>query len=205
MLAHTRDLLDRQQELRTQTLDRGRETLGKSAAELTAEEAAQIKRTQRQQVQLGEDAEQMLDQMEQLAERIKDKDPSGAEAMDAAMRSARSQDLLKRIRSAASDIGENRTAAAAIEQQAASETLKRMVAALRKREDRELELLRKRVRNAEEQVAELFEQQKALRGQTAEFGKVGTDDDGLGELTNHRARCAATPGWWPTKSRKRKR
>lgn len=184
VLARTRDLLDRQQELRTQTLERGKETLGKSTSELTEEEAAEIKRTQRQQEQLGEDVEQMLAQMEQLAGRIKDKDPSGAEAMDAAMRSARSQDLLKRVRSAASGIGENRTAAAAIDQQAAAETLKRMVSALRKREERELELLRKQVRKAEEQVAELLEQQKALRGETAEKGRTGTDDDTYDELTD---------------------
>lgn len=182
MLARTRDLLDRQQELRTQTLERGKETLGKSVGDLTAEEAAELKRTQRQQEQLSADAEQMVTQMEQLAGRLKNKDPSGAEAMEAALRSARSQDLMKRLRAAAGGIGENRTAAAAIDQQAAGETLKRMVAALRKREERELELLRKHVQKAEEQVAELLEQQKALRTATADINKTDADEEAYDAL-----------------------
>ena len=183
VLARTRDLLDRQQELRTQTMESGKETLGKSVGELNAEETAALKRTQRRQEQLTEDVEQTLTQMEQVARRIKDKDPSAAEAMDAAMRSARSQDLIKKLRGAAGSIGENRTAAAAIDQQGASETLKRMVAALRQREERELELLRKQVRKAGEQVAELLEQQEALRDAAAQTIKTGADDAAHDDLT----------------------
>lgn len=184
VLARTRDLLDRQQDLRAQTLARGRETLGKSVKELTAEEAAELQNLQRRQEQLGEETDQSLRHMEQLAARMKDKDPTGAEAMDAAMRSARAQDLIKRMRAATADIGENRTAAAAIDQQAAAETLKRMVAALRKREERELELLRKRLLKAEEQVAELLDQQKSLRAETDEAARAAADPERYEDLAD---------------------
>lgn len=168
LVAKTRDLLDRQNDLRHQTDALGRATLGKTPESLSESESAALQRTQRQQEQLTGDFDQLTRHMEQLRDRAWDKDPAGADAIDAALRSARAQDIAKRLRGAADAIGQNRTAAATVDQQAAADAIRRMIHALKQREDRELALLKKQVERAEEQVAELLESQRALRGATAD-------------------------------------
>ncbi len=168
LVAKTRDLLDRQNDLRHQTDALGRATLGKTPESLNESESAALQRTQRQQEQLTSDFDQLTRHMEQLRDRARDKDAAGAEAIDAALRSARAQDIAKRLRGAADAIGQNRTAAAAVDQQAAADAIRRMIQALKQREDRELALLKKQVERAEEQVAELLETQQAVRKATAD-------------------------------------
>ncbi|MBI4718815.1 MAG: hypothetical protein HY763_13490 [Planctomycetes bacterium] len=175
LLAKTRDLADRQDELRRQTVALGKTMLGKSLEALTDAEEAALRRTQQQQEQLAGDVELLLGHMEQLQHKLGEKDPAGAEALDAAIRAGRAQDVLKRLRDAAAAIAANRTAAATLDQQTAAETIRRMIAALRDRENRELAVLRKQVERAEDQVAELVEKQRALRRATDEAGQVGAD------------------------------
>lgn len=168
LIAKTRDLLDRQNDLRNQTDTLGRAMLGKTPESLSEAESAALQRTRRQQEQLTGDFDQLTRHMEQLRDRARDKDPAGSDAIDAALRSARAQDIAKRLRGAADAIGQNRTAAAAVDQQAAADAIRRMINALKQREDRELALLKKQVERAEDQVAELLESQQKIRSATAD-------------------------------------
>lgn len=175
LLAKTRDLLDRQDELRGATAELGKSILGKPVESLSDTEDASLKRTQRLQDQLAGDVEQLLEHMNHLLSRAREDNPSGAEAIDAALRAARSQEVVKRLHAAAEAIAVNRTASAALDQQAAVEAMRRIVTILRRRENRELELLKKQVSQAEDQLAELIEGQRGLRAATQEAGQVGAE------------------------------
>jgi hypothetical protein len=182
LVTKTKDLLDRQNSVRGETAELGKAMLGKAVESLTKEEAAKLKRTARQQEQLTTDLEQLLARMERVATATREKDPSTADAIDAAVRAASAHEAARYARAAAKAIQANRTAAATVDQQAAAEALRKMVAAMHEREARELELLRKRLGRAEEQVAALIEQQQTLRAATHEAGLVGADETALGDL-----------------------
>jgi hypothetical protein len=168
LLTKTRDLLERQRSIRTDTTRLGQSAVGKSVGALSPEEATALNRTRRRQEQLAREVEQLLAKMRQLAQRMRDKDPSGAGSVEAATRAAQANDVSKRMRSAGTALQGNRTAAAALDQKLAEDGMRKMVDALRERDERELALLRKRVARAEEQVARLIAQQEALRAATAE-------------------------------------
>lgn len=182
LVSRTRDLLDRQNALRNETADVGKSLLGRPVEALTPAEAVMLKRNERQQERLAGDVEQHLARMEQLASGTREKDPSGADAIESALRAARAKDMTKRLRAAVEAIQSNRTAAAAIDQKAAAEAMRKMLAALRERDDRELAQLRKQLDRAEEQVAALIEEQQALKAATAEAGQVGGDQTTFGSL-----------------------
>ena len=175
LLTRTRDLLDRQEALRHQTTELGKSMLGKPVESLTDPELTKLKRTKRQQGQLADDIEQLLARMKQLSATSRQKDQPGAQALDAALRAARAHETAKHMQTAVEAIEDNRTAAATIAQKTAADGLRKMIAALRDRDNKELEELRKRLERAEDQVAYLLEQQQALRRATHEAGVVGAD------------------------------
>ncbi len=182
LVSRTRDLLDRQNAMRMETVEVGKSLIGKPVESLTPAEASMLKQAERKQERLAGDVEQHLARMEQLASGTREQDPSGAEAMESALRAARAQDMTKRLRAAVEAIQSNRTATAAIDQKAAAEAMRKMLAALREREDRELAQLRKQLERAEEQVAALIEEQSELKAATAEAGLVGGDGATFGTL-----------------------
>jgi hypothetical protein len=182
LVTKTRDLLDRQSALRTRTIELGKSMLGKPVESLTAEEAAALIRLLREQGQLGVDVDNLLERMTRLSTAAKDKDPSGADAMDAALRAAGAHDLTRHLRGSVRAIESNRTAAAVMDQKRAEAAFKKMLDALKERESRELEQLRKYLQRADEQVAHLIEEQQALRSATEEAGLMGADAETFGAL-----------------------
>jgi len=182
LIAKTRDLRDRQEDVRKTTVELGKTLLGKPVESLAPDEGESLKRVHRRQEQVAKDAEQLLARMRQLLAEATGKDPAAAEAIDGALRAARSRDLTKRLGAAEQAVGENRTAAAAIEQKAVAEALGSVEAALRERERRELALLQKRLTGAEEEVAALIEQQKELRAATHEAALLDVEDGSLASL-----------------------
>ncbi|MCH8251566.1 MAG: hypothetical protein IID36_03840 [Planctomycetes bacterium] len=182
LLTRTRDLLDRQETLRRKTADFGKTTLGKSAEDLSPEEASALARIKRQQEQLAGDVEQLIQRLAQAAEETEDDDQAAIETIEEALRAARASDVIKRLRDAASAIGSNRTAAATLEQKDAEEGIRRIAAALRKRDRRDLAQLRKRIGEAREQVALLIEEQTSVMRATEEAGLLDADDAAFARL-----------------------
>lgn len=190
VVSRTRDLLDRQTSLMHDTVRIGQSTLGKSAESLTTGEAEEIARTQRRQDQLTQDVEQHLARMGELADSARSRQPAAADAMDSAIRTARANQLDRRMRSASEAIGENRTAAATAEQRAAADAMRKMVSALREREKRELEELRKQLNKAEDQVAWLIEHQQTLLTATGEAALVKAEPRTFRQLENQQRTLA---------------
>jgi hypothetical protein len=188
LLAKTRDLLDRQAGLRNETTGLGKSTLGRPVESLTGDQAASLKRLARRQSQLAADVDHLLERMESLLKNASDKDATAADAMDAALRAAESHEAKRHLRNAARAIEANRTAAAVIDQQGAEEAFKKILAALMEREDRELQQLRKYLRSADEQVAQLIEQQQVIRAATEEAGLMATVEEAFEELEQEQRR-----------------
>ena len=177
LLSKTQDVLDRQRAVRNETGVLGRSMLGKSVASLTSQELTALGRTRRRQEQLVTDVDQLLEHMRRLASASSDKDPSGAQAAQSALRAAQANGVSRHLRDAAAAIGVNRTAGAMIEQKRAEEGLRRTLDALKERDTRELARLRKSLRRAEESVAQLIDEQKTLRAATHEAGLLNADDN----------------------------
>ncbi|MHC4698396.1 MAG: coiled-coil domain-containing protein, partial [Planctomycetota bacterium] len=190
LVSKTRDLIDRQETIRLRTASLGKTMLGKSVDSLTTTEAAALTRAQRRQEQVATDVEELLSRMGRLLLETREKDPSGGEAIDAALRAARARNVTGRLRAAAEAIALNRTAAAVIDQKAGAEAIRKMLRALRERDRRELAELRKRLQRAEDQVAVLIDQQRALRSATHEAAllTVGVDDEALVSLEQEQHR-----------------
>lgn len=167
----TRDLLDRQQAIQDQTAQIGQSTLGKPRESLSADEAAALKRAQRQQEQLHADVEQHLARLADLAKPNSGTESADQQSVEAALRAARAQELTRHLKAAGDAIGENRTSAAALEQRASSEALRGMIQALNRRERRELENLKKDVERSAELIEALIKEQELLQAQVKDSAR----------------------------------
>lgn len=190
LVAAARELLDRQTDVRDDTAQVGRSLMGKQFGSLTEEERNSLRELERRQRQIVADLQQHLAQMREHRQGISQRDPAGADTIDAALRADRANATSDHAESAAEAISENRTAAAGIEQRATVESMRKLIAALQERQKRELEELRKRVAEAEEQIAWLIEHQKALLKATMEAGLVGADRDIFASLAEQQRTLA---------------
>lgn len=173
----TRDLLDRQQSVRSATADLGRRTLGQLPESLSQSDQAELRQTQRKQDQLADETNSLLDRLERLADRTRAKDPAGADALEQALRAARAAELVQRMRDAAQAAGDNRMTAAVIKQRAAENGLAKMLAGLHERQQRELAELIKRIETAERAVTELLRQQRELLEANLEAQRLAAESD----------------------------
>ncbi len=188
VLAKTKDLLDRQDDIVAATAKLERTSLGKPIDVLTPKEATQLKRLSQQQTMLKTDAESFLAEMKKLARTFSQKEPAGAQAIDAALRAARSLGLLLHLETAATAINANRTSAASIDQKAASSALREMIKALRSREKRKLELLEKRLHQAKEMIAQLLEDQRSIESATRKAVSIQSDKTAWQALSERQRR-----------------
>jgi hypothetical protein len=190
LVARTRDLLDRQSDVRDDTRSAGRSLMGKQLGSLTEAEHNQLKELERRQRQIVADLDQHLAQMREHQQSLAPRDAAGAETIDAALRAERANATTDHAKNAADAIGENRTAAADIEQRSTMESMRKLISALQERQKRELEELRKQVAEAEEQVAWLIEHQKSLLSATSEAGVVGATQETFVSLAEQQGTLA---------------
>lgn len=176
LVTRARSLLDRQADLQSQTADIGKQTLGKPVDSLTETEASTLRQNARQQDQLADEVEQLVEKMMRLMEKAEQEEPSDIDSVDAALRASRAHNVAKHARAASEAISSNRTAAATIEQKATATALRKMIAALRERESRQLEQLQKRLGQIEQLITALIEDQEALRSATHEATLIEPDD-----------------------------
>jgi hypothetical protein len=175
-----RELFDRQQALRAQANQLGKQTLGKTVQQLDPQQVAELAAQTRRQRQLADQTERLLAQMQRLATARHAQEPAATEALDAAGRSAASADIPSRMREAAAKLEENRTAAAVNEQRNAEQGLSKMLAALQESSRaklRELAELNKRLEQAEEALARLLGEQRTLLTDNLEAQRTTADAD----------------------------
>ncbi len=182
LITRTRDVLDRQEEIRAATQALAKATLGKPLESLTPEERAALNQVQRRQQQLGDDVDQLLARLRQNLQSLEESNPGAAEAIDRALREAAALDLDRHLRDAEEALAQNRSAAAGLNQKSAAEALRGMIAGLESRQDRELEELRKRGEDAEAALAALIEAQREILTSTQEARMIGADEAAFADL-----------------------
>jgi len=121
--------------------------------------------------------------MRQQIEALLDSDPASAHAIERALREAGANDLTRHLRLAVAALSANRTAAAGLDQTAVEKAIRRMIHGLENRQDRELDELRKRVEEAEEALALILVEQRAVHAATSEARTTGSQPEAYGPLS----------------------
>jgi hypothetical protein len=176
LVTKTRDMLQRQAAIRTQTQITGKSTLGKPVESLSADEKKRLNQLRRQQDQLVEELGQLLEGMQRMATAEIEKNPSSAAASEDALRVAKAHNVQRHGQDATEAINDNRTAAATVAQKKIERALSKTLATLEQRDTRELLRLRKEARQAQELIAQIIEDQRQLQTATVEAGLMNLDD-----------------------------
>lgn len=182
LISNTRDLIDRQETVRTQTAEFGKSLIGRAVSSLERAEAAGIERLARQQEQLATDIQGLVTRMKQMVSTAQNQGSSDQEAVDAALRVGRAREVTRNSQTATEAVRSNRTAAAAIAQRSTVEGLRKMVTALQRHDRRQLDELRKHLERAQDQVAWLIRQQEELRSATREADQLELEKELTGPL-----------------------
>jgi len=189
----TRQMLDQQQAVRTQTADIGRETLGQSVDTLPAERRLVLERVTRDQGRLAEDLEHLLEQIRHLAESTAADGEDAAlqkRSLDSAAQTAVRQNVSERMRQAARAVEENRTSAAGVEQQAAEAGLSTMLDALLNRMQPQAPDATEGLTQLAQQLRDLIRSQQQLLDATAEAASSAGDAAARNRLADLQAGLA---------------
>lgn len=120
-------LLEDQQQLAEQTAEIGKQTVGRSASQLTTEEMTELDRIAQRQLELAERSSALLDEMDTRSQEMQETDPGQAAAMRAASRRGREQGVPQSLEQAAQNVQNNNTQQAGQQQAQASQQLEQML------------------------------------------------------------------------------
>ena len=155
------DLMDAQTKLEVETAALGRQTIGRMLDELTADQRTQLSRIAERQGDLSEQSRQMIEDLHQQAEDLKDVDPHGAAAMRAAATTGEQGELVREMDRAADRLKQNQMRTAQGAQQAARRTLQRMLLDIRESKRASAEELLRRLASLIESIEQLITVQES--------------------------------------------
>ena len=163
-------LLREQEELNRNAADVGRHTLTRELKDLSPQESADLKVLAARQLDLARRLDRIEQEMEQAAGPLRESDPMAAEIVSDALDEARRLAIGTAMRSAGSQLEENRVGQAARGHQQVVESLQEVLDILANRRQQELARLLKKYREAEADLASLARQQAELRKQIERGG-----------------------------------
>ena len=170
-------LLEDQAQLAEQTAEIGRQTVGRSASQLTAEELTELDRIAQRQLELAERSAELLDEMDTRSQDLQETDPGQAAAMRAAARRGREQGVPQSLEQAAQNVQSNNTQQAGQQQQQAAEQLEQMLEDLDEAE-------RQRDQELQRALMSLIESIEALvRSQESELASLMNAQQNAGNIT----------------------
>jgi hypothetical protein len=155
-------LLDQQQKLSQATADSGKETRGKSLAELTDAQRQQLADLAKQQAALADATAKVQKQMGKDADRLSKSDPTAAAAMRKAAGTGKLANVPGEQKKAAEAVSQNQQGQAAAEQKKAQEGMEKMLDNLQEAQEKKLEALAARLANAQTQIAALVREQAGI-------------------------------------------
>jgi hypothetical protein len=167
-------LLRRQDELADRTAELARSTLGRERENLSSQEVARLRTTARDQFELARRLDRTLQDMSESADQLVETDPLGAEKVSDAVHRAGELATSAKMQSAGSSLEGNQMGQAIGLQNEIRENLKELLDLLAGRNETELERLVERLRQAEEDLADLARRQSKL---AEELERVGQDTD----------------------------
>ncbi len=144
-------------ELRERTSDLADETVGRERAELTDEERRELDDIAREQAELGDAADELIEELEARGESMDRADPAQAAGLREAAREAREQGLEDRMREAEDRARENQLQQAGAAQQQAAEALERMQETIEESRKAQVAELQRRIASLVEGLRGLVE------------------------------------------------
>lgn len=166
-------LRDELERLNNETNELNASTAGKSLDQLSADERTTLERILDRQRAAAENAQSMLDELDQRAEELQDTDPTQAEALRRAASQGRGAQIGQTLDQASDELSENQTGAASQSQQAAMNELDQMLEEIDQAAKNRDSALRRQLASIIDQLRSLIaEQQRQL-------ARVHSGDDTL--------------------------
>ena len=150
------NLLQEQTELEADTAALGRQTLGRSPDELTPRHGSELDRIEERQRDLADQARQAIEDMRRRADGLEDADPQSAAAMKTAADTGEQRELPREMDNAADRVDQNQMQMAQASQQAARQTLQRMLDDIRDTKRARAEELIRRLASLIESIQRLI-------------------------------------------------
>jgi hypothetical protein len=156
-------ILQEQRQLHQETEKMAEGTLGENARNLDDEHQAALGKNAALQKKLAERTNELLRKMDRLSGERRDKDAAVAEALKAAARQGAEADVAGRMKAASEAIKANKLETAGQTQQEAVQALEGVIQTVEERREQELDRLRKKLQEAENQLSDLSQRQDLLR------------------------------------------
>lgn len=172
------EALREQRELREQTAQAGAKTAGRSPEELGAKERSELDRIVQKQGELAEKVRDTTKQMQERAEKIRQKDPAAAAGMSEAARRAERSQTAGKMQQAAKQAQQNQMASAGQQQEQAIQDLEEMLKDMDRAERAKEEALRRVLASLVESLDGLIRRQGDELS-ALELGERTTRFDGL--------------------------
>ncbi|MCA9290927.1 MAG: hypothetical protein KDA25_07350 [Phycisphaerales bacterium] len=170
-------LLDQQRQLMSETGELGRETLGKSRAEMTEGELSELERIAQRQRDLADKTRPLNEDLRDRADAMEEIDPGAAARMRTAATTGEQERVDRQMQDAAGEIDENQMRNAQGSQQAAIAALERQLQELKEdRRARTAELMRQ-LESLEESIKRLVQVQET---ELSALARAIHDDDFTG-------------------------
>lgn len=151
-------------------------------ARLTERQRGELDEMKAGQQRLEERTRQLLDKMKRLAEERNAKDPDTAQELQAAQEKGVQSDIAGQMKTAREQIQANRLGEAGRAQRQSIQELEKLVKMLEDRREVELARLAKKLRQAEDRLAELSREQEELRKKVKDAGKIADPKERADEL-----------------------
>lgn len=165
--------LERQQDdIAKATKELAPQTLGRDFKELDEQRQADLKKLSSQQSELGRRLEKTQQQMGEMARSLKETDPIAAATIDDGLHHARDQAISGKMSESSASLERNQLGQAAGLQEKVARELKELQSILSNRKEQELSRLVQQLREAENELVQLREQQAGLRKKMKEAEKI---------------------------------
>ena len=164
-------LRDEQSKLAHDTTDLGQDT-GSSREELDPNKQAVLDGLAELQRNLADRTRELLNKMDRVSQDLQEKSPEKAAALKEAAEVGRKVDIPGKMKEAAENIGKNYGNMAGEVQRRSLAGLEQVVDSLEEHHEKDLELLRKKLKDAENTMANLVKDQEELRKKIKEAGQV---------------------------------
>lgn len=147
-------LMRKQEDILQISTDLGGRTLGKALADLSPQEAAELRIAAGDQAEASRHFDRIIHDMTRMVEKLDRHDPSAADKLREALQCATRRAIAPHMRSAGDNLGQNRIAQATAEQDRIVEELQELLDILAERRQNALARLVERLRKNEPEAAE---------------------------------------------------
>lgn len=162
------DIRQSQDKINKETAEVGKETVTKSVQDLKPQQQADLARQGERQQHEATQLEQLQRRIGDIVKKLQEDDPAAAGRMQDIMEQLQQNNTAGKMREAARQVGENKIGQAAQTQRQVADELQALEDALKNRPVSDLETLVKQMKQAEEELAGLAQQQEELLKKTTE-------------------------------------